>query len=45
MPRSREEDFLEIDKFYTFCPKITSPWDGGHAIYNLLFLYPTDVTY
>ena len=29
MPLRRAEDF------YTFCPKITSPFGGGHEIYNL----------
>ena len=37
--------FKEIHQFYTFYPKITSPWGGGHEIYNFLFPYPTDVTH
>ena len=42
MPLSREDSFLEIHQFYTFYPQITSPWVGGHEIYNFLSLYPTD---
>ena len=45
MPGSREEDFKEIQQFYTLNPKITSPLGGGHEIYNFLSSYPTDVTY
>ena len=37
MPGSREEDFfLEVHQFYTFYPKITSPW--GRGSWNLQFL-------
>ena len=36
---------LEIQQFYTFTPKITSPGMRGHDIYNFLSPYPTDATY
>ena len=30
-PRLEKKIFKEIHKFYIFYPKITSPWDKGHA--------------
>ena len=45
MPGSREEDFLRNISILHFLPKITSPWGGGHEIYNFLSPYPTDATY
>ena len=36
--------FNEIHQFYTL-PQITSPWGGGHEIYNFLAPFPTDATY
>ena len=41
----KKKIFKEIQQFYTFFPKITSPLGGGHEIYNFLFPYPTDATY
>ena len=39
MPGGREEDFLKkYINLTLFNPKITSPLDGGHEIYNLQFL-------
>ena len=41
----RRRFFLEIHQFYTFYPKIASPWSGGgDEIYNSLSPYPTDAT-
>ena len=37
-----EKMFSKIPQFYTFCPKITSSWDGVHEIYNVLPKYPKD---
>ena len=34
-----------IEQFYTFYPKISSPWGGGHEIYNFWSPYPKDATY
>ena len=45
MPGSREEGFYEIQQFYTFYPKFTPFWLGGHEIYNSLSPYPTDATH
>ena len=39
MPRSREEGIKEVHPFHTFYPKILSPWNGGHEIYNFLSPY------
>ena len=40
-----EKMFKEKHTFYSFYPKITSPWDGDHEIYNILSPYLTDATY
>ena len=39
--------FRDTHQFYTFYPKITSPWGGvgGYEFYNFLSPYPTDATY
>ena len=46
MPGSREEDFLRYTSIlHFFTQNITSPWGGGHEIYNFFSLFPTDATY
>ena len=40
----RRRIFKKHINFTLFTPKITSPWVGGHEIYNLS-PYPTDATY
>ena len=36
--KGEKKIFKEIQQFYTFYFKITSPLDGGHEIYNFLIL-------
>ena len=38
-------EYRRRHQFYTFYHKNTSPWIGGHEIYNFLSSYPTDATY
>ena len=38
-PKEEKKIFSEIHQFYTFYPKITSPWGG--ASWNLQFLVPS----
>ena len=37
--------FKEINQFYTFYPKILTPWNGAHKLYNFFFPFLADDTY
>ena len=44
LPGSRKSICKQIHQFYTYYPKIISPWDwegGGHEIYNFSSSHPT----